>query len=110
MRQISKAFKGYARSYKIEIIDLKDTVAQLEASKSSIKGFFKELLDEIRGFKYQIAVKVLLKKHKRNRSIKFALVYFNTTAKIVINSKYKLDKSFQEILYRTDSWINEGSG
>ena len=34
--QISKAFKGYTRSYKIEIIDLKDPLAQLEASKSSI--------------------------------------------------------------------------
>ena len=32
--QISKAFQGYARSYKIEI---KDPLAQLEASKSSIK-------------------------------------------------------------------------
>ena len=34
--QISKALKGYTRSYKIEIIDLKDPLAQLETSKSSI--------------------------------------------------------------------------
>ena len=39
--QISKAFKEYARSYKIEIIDLKDPLAQLEAIKSSIKIFLK---------------------------------------------------------------------
>ena len=31
--EISKAFKGYASSYKIEIIDLQDPLAQLEASK-----------------------------------------------------------------------------
>ena len=30
----SKAFKGYARSYKVEIIDPKDPLVQLEASKS----------------------------------------------------------------------------
>ena len=29
----SKAFRGYARSYKIEIIDLKHPLAQLESSK-----------------------------------------------------------------------------
>ena len=28
----------------------------------------------------------------------------------MINSEYNLDKSFQEILYRIDNLINEGSG
>ena len=28
----------------------------------------------------------------------------------MINHKLDLDKSFQEILYRTDNWINESSG
>ena len=38
-------------------------------------------------------------------------VYFNSATKTVINcDKYMLDKSFQEILYRIDNWINEGSG
>ena len=31
------AFRGYAMSYKVEIIEKKDTIKQLEASKSSIK-------------------------------------------------------------------------
>ena len=34
----------------------------------------------------------------------------NFTTKTGINSKYGLDKSFQEILYRIDNCINEGSG
>ena len=34
--EISKAFKRYARSYKIEIIDSKDPLAQQEGSKSKI--------------------------------------------------------------------------
>ena len=29
---------------------------------------------------------------------------------MVINHRYKLNKSFQEILYRIDVWINKGSG
>ena len=28
----------------------------------------------------------------------------------MINHKFDLDKSFQEILYRIDNWINESSG
>ena len=66
IEQISKVFKRYGRSYKIEIIDSKDPLVQLEASRSSIKDLFKDLLDEIRDFKYQITVKVLLSKHKQN--------------------------------------------
>ena len=30
--------------------------------------------------------------------------------KLVINHRYKINKSFQEILYRIDAWINDGSG
>ena len=57
-----QAFRGYAMSYKVEIIERKDPIIQLEASKSSIKDLFNDLLNETKGFKYPITVKVLLKK------------------------------------------------
>ena len=111
IKQISKAFKRSARSYKMKIIDSKDPLVQLEANKSSIKDFFEDLLHEIKGFKYQVTVKVLLRKHKGNGDIEFVPVYFNSTTKTVINSdKSMLDKSFQEVLYRIDNRINGGSG
>ena len=62
----SKAFKRYARSYKKELIDSKDPLALLEPSKSSIEDLFKDFLNEMKGFKYQITVTVLLCKHKIN--------------------------------------------
>ena len=34
---------------------------QSEVSKSSVKDFFSELLNETKGFKYQITLKVMLK-------------------------------------------------
>ena len=58
-----QAFRGYAMSCKIEIVEQKDLIVHLEASKSRIKDFFKDLLSEIKGFKYQITVEVLLKKN-----------------------------------------------
>ena len=59
-----QAFKGYAKSYKVEIVDKKKLIVQLEASKSIIKDLFNDLLNETKGFKYQITVKVLLKKEQ----------------------------------------------
>ena len=41
-----------------------------------------------------MTVKVLLGKRKENEDIKFAPVYFNSTAKTVINFIYNLDKLF----------------
>ena len=46
----------------VKIVERKDPVVQLEASKSSIKGLFSNLLNEAKGFKYQITTKVFLKK------------------------------------------------
>ena len=63
-----QAFKGYAMSYKTETIDKKDPLTQLEASKSSIKDLFNDLVDETKGFEYQINVKVLLKNTKALKS------------------------------------------
>ena len=56
-----QAFSGYAMSYKVEIVERKNPIVQLEASKSSIKDFFSDFLNKTKGFKYQITVKVLLK-------------------------------------------------
>ena len=56
------AFRGYAMSYKEEIIEKKDPIKELDASKSSIKDLFSDLLiNKIKGFKYQITLKVMLK-------------------------------------------------
>ena len=50
-------FRAYAILYEVEIIEIKDP-------DSSIKDLFSDLLNETKGFKYQITVKVLLKKYK----------------------------------------------
>ena len=52
----------------------------------------------------------MLKKYNYNGEIEFAPVYFNSVTKTVINHKFRLENSFQEILYMIDVWINNGSG
>ena len=80
----SNAFSGYARSYRVEIVNHRDPLVQLvqlvqfsTASKSSIKDLFKDPLNEIKGFKYQITVTVLLSKIKMDANIEYAPIYFN---------------------------------
>ena len=97
-------------SYKIEITEKKEPIKQLEASKSSIKDLFSDLLNKTKGFKCQITLKVMIKEYKPNAEIEFRPAYFNSTAKTVRNHKFSLESGFQEILYRIDNWINEGSG
>ena len=89
------AFRGYAMSYKVEIIEKKDSIKQLEASKSSIKDLLSDLLNETKGFKYQITLNVMLKKYKANGEIEFRPVYFNSTTKAVTNHKFSLENTFQ---------------
>ena len=45
-------------SYKVELVEEKDPLIQLEASKASSKDLFNDLLNETKGFKYQITLKV----------------------------------------------------
>ena len=71
---------------------------------------FSDLLNEAKGFKYQITLKVMLKKYTPNGEIELRPVYFSSTTKTVINHQFSFGKLFQEIFYRFDSWINEGSG
>ena len=52
----------------------------------------------------------MLKKYKNNGEIEFLPVYFNSVTKSVTNHKFRLENSFQEILYMIDVWINKGSG
>ena len=90
------AFSGYAQSYKIEIVDKRDVIVQLKASKISIVELFKDLLIELKGFKYQITLAVLLTKMKNSGEVEYSPVYFNSLTKTVINNKFKLDRHFKK--------------
>ena len=52
------AFKGYAMSYKVEVTETKNSIKWLQAS---IKNLFSDLLNETKGLRYQITLKVMLK-------------------------------------------------
>ena len=67
------AFKAYAMSYRAELVEKKDPLIQLEASKTSTKDLF-NLFDETKGFRYQITLKVELK-NKKALKLNFPLFF-----------------------------------
>ena len=81
------AFSGCARSYKVETVDKRDVIVQLKASKISIVELFKDLLIELKGFKYQTTLCLLLNKVKGSNEIEYKPVYFNSLKKTVINDR-----------------------
>ena len=92
------AFSGYSRSYKVEIVDKKDVIIQLKSSEIVIKDLFKNLLLELKGFKYQLTLNILLSKQKSSNEIEYRSVYFNSLTKTVIGNNYFLEDCFQEII------------
>ena len=82
----NSAFSGYEKSYKVEIIHKRDPIIQLKASELSIKDLFKDLLVEIKDFKCQITLSILLSKVRSDGNVEYSPVYFNSTTKTVLNS------------------------
>ena len=70
-------------SYKFEIIETKNPIKQLEASKSSIKRLFSNLLNETKRFEHQIKLSYV-EKIQTNGEMEFRPVNFNSTTKTVI--------------------------
>ena len=74
VKEVGEAFKRYAKSYRVEIVDKKDPMIQLYSSKKRITELFGELLNEMKGFKYQITLFVTLKKSKLDGTVEYAAV------------------------------------
>ena len=85
-------------------------IVQLKSSEISIKELFKDFLIELKGFKYQITLAVLLSKTRNSGKVEDSPVYFNSLTITVIYNKFKLNQSFQEIINRLENWISHGSG
>ena len=102
-----RAFKRYAETYKEEIVNNKSLSDSLSVSKNSIKILFDELLRKKGGFKYIISVRITLKKRINDNEFNLKTLYFNSLIKTVINRRYHLNDSFEEILNLLDIWINE---
>ena len=114
---IKHSFKGFARSYAIEKL-YDEPMTQLHASKLTIKELFEELLIKMYGFKYIITLLVTLTKDYKVKNddriteekTEYAMLYFNSYTKRVINENFRddVDLSFKEVINKIQNWIKDG--
>ena len=83
-----RAFRGYAKTYKVEIINNKSLSDLLYVSKNSIKNLFDELLKENRGLKYVSSTKIVLKNRINDNEHKYSTIYFNSPVNGTYFKKY----------------------
>ena len=110
--QVEKALKGYTQSFEVELRDEKDPLVQLQKSKRAIEYLFKNLLIQIKGFKFVETLQVKFVKYSNDKKI-LKNVFFNSSTNLIINEtdiKLSLQASQQQILNKIAQWISEGSG
>ena len=110
--QVEKALKGYTQSFEVELRDEKDPLVQLQKSKRAIEYLFKNLLIQIKGFKFVERLQVKFVKYSNDKKI-LKNGFFNSSTNLIINEtdiKLSLQASQQQILNKIAQWISEGSG
>ena len=88
-----RAFRSYAKTYKVEIITNENLSDSLPVSKNSIQNLFDGLF---RGFKDIISFKITLKKRINDNEFDPRTLYFNSLVKTLINRRYHLNDSLKK--------------
>ena len=110
-----KALKGYAESYKIEVLNDKDPRIQFEKVRDSLK----RLLFDKTLHKYIQTLVVTFKKESKSAdgskagsaAFTYKTAYFNSITKTILSGfDIGLDEANSDILNFIDIWISEGSG
>ena len=80
------AFRNYVGTYEVEVMDSKSLDDSLFLAKRSINDFFRDLLEEERGFKYILSSRVALKKwNNATNTYDIDTIYRNSDLIKVIN-------------------------
>ena len=79
--RLPKAFKGYARRYNIKTLDSRNTKIQLNNTKFYFKTKLKSLLEEMRGFEFQVTLVIAFVKELNDES-KRVTNYFNSNTEV----------------------------
>ena len=105
------AHRYYAETYDVEVIDNKSLDDSLFLAKRSINDLFKDLLQEKRGFKYNLVAIITLKRwHNATNTYDIKTTHIKTKAITVTNQRFNLNSAYEELKYRLDIWTVLGSG
>ena len=92
-------------------MDSKSLDDSLFLAKRSIIDFFRDLLEEKRGFKYILSTRVTLKKWNNvSNTYDTDTIFRNSDPITVINKRFDLGTGFETLKHRLSIYSDEGSG
>ena len=92
-------------------MDTKSLADSLFLSKRSINDFYKDLLEEKKGFKYILSKKVTLKKWSNaTNTYDIDTIYRNSDPITVTNQRFDLNRTYEILKHRVEFYFKEGSG
>ena len=105
------AFRNYAETYEVEVVDKIRLSDSLFVAKSSIIDLFKDLLREKRGFKYILSGKVTLKRWNNETNTYDIDTSFRISDLITVtNKRFDLGTAYETLKHRLNIYSGEGSG
>ena len=106
-----RAFRGYAETYNVEVMDTESLDDSLFLAKRSINDFLRDLLEEKRGFKYNLLAAITLKRW--NNAINMydiQNVYIRSNSMTVTNQRFNLNAAYEKLKLLLDIWDTPVSG
>ena len=92
-------------------MDSKSLDDSLFLAKRSINDFFKDLLEEKKGFKYILSTRITFKKwNNATNTYDIDTVYRNSDPITVTNKRFDLNSTYETLRHRVKFYSNEDSG
>ena len=119
IKELNKALKNHAKSYRIEIQDYLNPLNHFKNTKTFVESHLESLLKDMNGFKFIETLEITFVKKittdsvNKTTSLIYKKAFFNGKAKTIIKPndiEPELNMSRQKILNMIDQWVSEGSG
>ena len=105
------AFRNYAETYEVEVVDKISLGDTLFLAKSSIIDLFLDSLKEKSGFKYILSVKGTLKRwNNETNTYDNDIIFRNSDTITVTNKRFDLGTAYETLKHRLSIYSGEGSG
>ena len=111
--QFRKALKGFTKSFDVQIVNENDPLRQLNETRSVVRKIIRTQLEEMKGIKYMVTLKITLEKQLDSDRSTHKTAFFNYTAATVVNDgdvRSTMPEAIESIMNRIAVWLSEGSG
>ena len=109
--KIQRAFRNYAETYNVEVVDRISLSDSFLLAKARIIDLFLDLLDKKRRSKYTLSTKVTWKRwNNATNTYDIDTIFHNSDTIMVANQRFNLNAAYGILKHRSNIYSSEGSG